>query len=85
MLKENILHKLSEGRREIGDSWFLRDFCDRILSSRRAMSWSMILRIKSSGSPLAVEPEVLLVSSGKNTIQVGFLRLIFFLKKRKKY
>ena len=74
MLKENILHKISAGRREeIGDSWFLRDFRARILSSRWAMSRSMILRIMSNGSPLAVEHEVL-VSSGKKTIEL--LRLI---------
>ena len=51
MLRENMLHKISAGRREIGDSSFLRDFRARILSSRRAMSRSMIPRVTSGGSP----------------------------------
>ena len=63
-----MLHKISAGRREMGDNSFLRDFRARMLSSRRAMSRSMILRISSNGSP--AEHEVL-VSSGEKTI--GFL------------
>ena len=61
-MRENMLHKISAGRREIGDNSFLRDFRARMLSSRWAMSRSMILRIASNGSP--AEHEVL-VSSGK--------------------
>ena len=67
-MREKILHKISTGRREIGDSSFLRDFRARMLSSRRAMSRSMILRIASNGSP--VEHKVL-VASGETII--GFL------------
>ena len=67
-MREKTLHKISTGRREIGDNSFLRDFRARILSSRRAISRSMILRIASNGSP--VEHEVL-VGSGEKTI--GFL------------
>ena len=65
-MRENILHKISTGRREIGDNSFLRDLRARMLSSRRAMSRSMILRIWSNESP--AEDEVL-VSSGEKTIE----------------
>ena len=57
-----MLHNISVGRREIGDNSFLRDFRARMLSSRRAMSRSMILHAASDGSP--AEHEVL-VSSGE--------------------
>jgi hypothetical protein len=63
-----MLHRTSTGRREMGDNSFLRDFRDRMLSSRRAMSRSMILRITSNGSPAE---HGVLVSSGEKTI--GFL------------
>jgi hypothetical protein len=46
-----MLHNISAGRREMGDNSFLRDFRARMLSSRRAISWSMILRAISDGSP----------------------------------
>lgn len=76
-MREKIVHKISAGRREIGDNSFLRDFRARMLSSRRAMSRSMILRATSNGS--RAEHEVL-VSSEEETI--GFL-IWFFLKKKK--
>ena len=60
-----MLHKISAGRREIGDNSFLRAFRARMLSSRRAMSQSMILRFTSNGSQ--VEYEVL-TSSAEKTI-----------------
>ena len=61
-----MLHKISVGRREIEDNSFLRDFRTRILSSRRAMSRSMTLRVTSNESP--AEHEVM-VSSGEKTIE----------------
>ena len=60
LMKENMLHNISAGRREMGDNSFLRDFRARMLSSRRAMSRSMILRISSNGLP--AEHEVLVLS-----------------------
>ena len=63
-----MLHKISTGRQEMGDNSFLRDFRTRMLSFRRAMSRSMILRISSNRSPAKRE---ILVSSGEKTI--GFL------------
>ena len=62
----NMLHKISTGRREMGDNSFLRDFRARMLSSRRAMLRSMILRVSFNGSP--AEPKVL-VSSGEKSIE----------------
>ena len=62
-----MLHSISTGRREIGNNSFLRDLGARMLSSRRAMSRSMI-RIWANGS--LAEHEVL-VSSGEKMI--GFL------------
>ena len=59
-----MLHKISAGRGDMGDSSFLRDFKARMLSSRRAISRSMILRVTSNGSQ--AEHEVL-VSSGEKT------------------
>jgi hypothetical protein len=66
LVRENMLHKISAGRREIGDNSFLRDFKARMLSSRRAMSRSMILRATSNGS--SAEHEVL-VSSGRKQLE----------------
>ena len=60
-----MLHKISAGRREIGDNSFLRDFRARMLSSRRAMSRSMILRATSNGS---TAEHVVLVSSGEKQL-----------------
>ena len=74
-----MLHKSSAGRREIGDNSFLRDFRDRMLSSRRAISRSMVLRATSNGSPVEHE---MLVSSGEETI--GFLIWFFILFYSKK-
>ena len=67
-MRENILRKISTGRREIGDSSFLRDFMARALSSRsgilrvtsraralssrRDMLWSRILRVTSKSKGL---------------------------------
>ena len=72
MLREDMSHKISVGERlgEIGDNSFLQDFRTRILSSRRAMSRSMILRVTvtSNGSP--AKHEVLVSkSSGEKTIR----------------
>ena len=61
-----MLHNISTGRREIGANSFLRDFRARMLSSRRAISRSMILRVSANGS--LVEYEVL-VSSGEKAIE----------------
>ena len=55
-----MLHKVSAGRREMGDNSFLRDFRARMLSPRWAMSRSMILRVTSNGSQ--AEHEVLVLS-----------------------
>ena len=63
-----MLHKISVGSREMGDSSFLRDFRSRMLSSKRAMLRSMILRFSSNGSPAELK---LLESSEEKTI--GFL------------
>ena len=68
MQRENMLHMISAGRREVGDNSFLWDFKARMLSSRRAISRSMILRVLSNGLP--VEDRVLILP-GKKTI--GFL------------
>ena len=57
--RENMLHKISVGRREMGDNPFLRDFRARMFSCRRAISRSMILRISSNGLPADSEHEVL--------------------------
>ena len=64
--RENILHKISVGRREMVDNSFLRDFRTRMLSCRRAISRSMILSISSNGSPADSEHEVLVSSAEKN-------------------
>jgi hypothetical protein len=56
----NMLHRSSTGRREMGDNSFLRDFKARMLSSRRAMLRSIILRVSSSESP--AEHKVLVLS-----------------------
>ena len=76
-----MLHKISAGRREIGDNSFLRDFRTRMLSSRRAMSRSMILRITSNANGSPAEHEVFklplaVVSSGKDN---WISDLIFFI------
>ena len=60
MLRENMLHNISAGRREIGTDSFLRDFRARIISSISRMPWS-IMRVTSNGSP--AEHEVVMVSS----------------------
>ena len=62
----NILHKISTGRREIGDNSFLRDFRARMLSSR-SMLGSMILRDSCIGSP---SKRKVLVSSGEKSIRI---------------
>ena len=49
----------------MGDNSFLRDFRARMLSSRRAMSRSMILRLSSNKSPAEYE---VLASSGEKTM-----------------
>ena len=65
-----MLHKILAGRREMEDKSFLRDLRARILSSRRAMSWSMILRVSSTGNGSPAEHEVvLLVSSEEKTVE----------------
>ena len=61
-----MLHKISTGRREMGDNSFLRDFKARMLSSRRAMLRSIILRVSSNESPAEYN---ILVSSGEKTIE----------------
>ena len=63
----------------MGDNSFLRDFKARMLSSRRAISRSMMVRNTSNGSQ--AEHEVL-VSSGEKTI--GFLIWIFITKLNRK-
>ena len=67
IMREKILHKISAGRQEIRDNSFLRDFRARMLSSRREMLQSMILRVTSNGSPAEHEVTVVfkLVSSGE--------------------
>ena len=69
-MRENMLHKISAGRREMRDNSFLRDFRARMLSSSRAISRSMILRISSFGSPAEYEAWVL---SGKRTTWISDL------------
>jgi hypothetical protein len=65
-MKENMVHIISGGRREIGDNSFLRDFRARMLSSSRAMSRSMILRATSNG------PQEAFASSGEQMIECQF-------------
>ena len=64
-----MLHKISVGRREMGDNSFLRDFRARILSSKRRMLRSIILRSSSNGPPAEHK---LLETSGEK--KIGFLR-----------
>ena len=66
--RENILHKISAGKREMGDNSFLRDFRARMLSCRWTISRSMILRISSNESPADSEHEVL-VSPKEKTLE----------------
>ena len=70
-----MLHKISAGRREVGDNSFLLEFRARMLSSsprmlflRRSMLQSMIPRVSSNGSPAA---HGVLVFPGEKTF--GFL------------
>ena len=72
-MRENILHYISTGRREIRDNSFLRDLGARMLSSRRAMSRSMILRIRSKSS---AEDEALVSSEERQlNFRLEYLRL----------
>ena len=78
MLRENMLHKISAGRQEVGDNSFLRDFKTWMLSSRQAILQSMILHISSNRSPTELG---VLVSSGEKTI--GFLNWIYTIEKKR--